>query len=132
MAVALLLVCTSATLKKDKKKSKDAATEQLDIYGFGFAASFRDSVAFYTDIQILDSAKLIDNRYLDMRYDYSYQLKYYLQDQLLKPDYVCMIFFNPDLKKLQKEYDKLLAKYRKEGTGLRQIPITDFKFSKPQ
>lgn len=137
LAVAVLLVCTSATLKKDKKsaketKVKEAPLVQAEVYGFGFAASFTDSVAFYTDIQLLDSASLVNKSYLNMRYDYSYQLKYYLQDNLQKSDHVCMIFFNTKLKKLQKEYDKLLNKYRKAGTGLRQIPITDFKFSKPE
>ena len=111
---------------------KEAPLVQAEVYGFGFAASFTDSVAFYTDIQLLDSASLVNKSYLNMRYDYSYQLKYYLQDNLQKSDHVCMIFFNTKLKKLQKEYDKLLNKYRKAGTGLRQIPITDFKFSKPE
>ena len=132
LAFLVLVLCTSATLKKgDKKKGKwDPVAAQ--VYGFGFASSFLDTLAFYTDIQLLDSAKLVDDKYLDQRYQYSYQLKDYLTEYQNKPDYVCMIFFSPDKKKLQKQYDKLLAKYRKAGLGMRAIAPSEFKFKQPE
>ena len=133
MAFLVVVLCTSATLQKGDKKKKDKMEpEAAQVYGFGFASSFIDTLAFYTDIQLLDSAKLVDGKYLDQRYQYSYQLKDYLAVGQNKPDYVCMIFFNKDKKKLQKEYDKLLAKYRKSGLGLRAIAATDFKFKQPE
>ena len=133
MAFLLLMVCTSATLKKgDKKKQDKNEPVAAEVYGFGFASSFLDTLAFYTDIQLLDSAKLVNNRYLDQRYQYSYQLKDYLAEHQNKPDYVCMIFISPDKKKLQKEYDKLLAKYSKSGVGMRALAATEFKFQKPE
>ncbi len=131
MALLVLVLCSSATLKKGDKKQKDVA-EYAEVYGFGFAASFIDTLAFYTDIQPLDSAKILDKKFLDQRYQYSYQLKDYLEEHLDKQNYVCMIFFNKDRKKLQKEFDKLLAKYRKSGIGMRPIAVTDFKFSQPE
>ena len=131
MALIVLMVCTSATLKKGDKKQKNIA-EYTEVYGFGFAASFIDTLAFYTDIQPLDSAKILDKKFLDQRYQYSYQLKDYLEGQLDKQNYVCMIFFNKDRKKLQKEFDKLIAKYRKSGIGIHSIAFSEFKFNKPE
>ena len=131
MALLVLMLCTSATLKKGDKKQKNVA-EYAEVYGFGFAASFIDTLAFYTDIQPLDSAKILDKNFLDQRYQYSYQLKDYLEGQLDKQNYVCMIFFNKDKKKLQKEFDKLIAKYRKSGIGIHSIAVSEFKFNKPE
>ena len=131
MVFLMLMLCTSATLKKGDKKQKNVA-EYAEVYGFGFAASFIDTLAFYTDIQPLDSAKILDKKFLDQRYQYSYQLKDYLEVQLDKQNYVCMIFFNKDRKKLQKEFDKLIAKYQKSGIGMRQIAVAEFKFNKPE
>jgi len=132
LAFLLVMVCTSATLKKGDKEKKDKNTpEYAELYGFGFAASFLDTLVFHTDIQLLDSAKLIDKKYLDQRYQYSYQLKDYLM-QNNKNDYVCMIYFSKDRKKLQKQFDKLIAKYNKSGMGVRPIAASDFKFSKPE
>jgi len=133
LAFLLVMVCTSATLKKgDKDKTDKNTPVPAQVYGFGFAASFLDTVVFHTDIQLLDSAKLINKRFLDQRYQYSYQLKEYLTVQQNKHDYVCMIFFSPDRKKLQKEFDKLIAKYNKAGMGVRPIAANEFKFSQPE
>ena len=131
MALLVLTLCTSATLKKGDKKKKDVP-EQVEVYGFGFAASFVDTLAYYTQIQKLDSAQLVDKRYLDQRYQYSYQLKEYLEGSLQKYDYVCMIFFSPNLKKLQKDFDKLVNKYQKSGVGLKSIAATEFQFEKTE
>ena len=131
MAFMVLVVCSSATLKKGDKKQKDVA-EDAEVYGFGFAASFIDTLAFYTDIQPLDSAKILDKKFLDQRYQYSYQLNDYLESKLDKQNYVCMIFFNKDRKKIHKEFDKLLAKYQKSGVGMRPITVSDFKFRQPE
>ncbi len=132
MAFLVLVLCTSATLKKGDKKKGKWDPVAAEVYGFGFASSFLDTLAFYTDIQLLDSAKLVNDKYLDLRYQYSYQLKDYLAEYQNKPDYVCMIFFSPDKKKLQKQYDKLLAKYRKSGLGMHAIAASDFKFKQPE
>ena len=48
-AVALVFALCSAFTMKDKEKA---------VYAFGVAASFNDSIVYYTDIQVLDSVEL--------------------------------------------------------------------------
>lgn len=45
------------------------------VYAFGISASFTDTVVYFTDIQILDSAKVSKEGFLAHRELYSYQLK---------------------------------------------------------
>ena len=48
-AIALVFtMCSAFSLKKDHSKP---------VYAFGISASFTDTVVYFTDIQILDSAK---------------------------------------------------------------------------
>ena len=48
------------------------------VYAIGFAASFNDSIVYFTDIQEIDSAWINDkNKFLIGRDNYSYQLKNY-------------------------------------------------------
>ena len=72
-AMALVLtMCSAFSLKKDHSKT---------VYAFGIAASFTDTVVYFTDIQILDSAKVSKEGFLTHRDLYSYQLKNYVEDQ---------------------------------------------------
>lgn len=80
-AVALVFALCSAFTMKDKEKA---------VYAFGVAASFNDSIVYYTDIQVLDSVELDKNGFLPKRDLYTYQLKNYLEYNLKKPDYTCM------------------------------------------
>ena len=77
-AVALVFALCSAFTMKDKEKV---------VYAFGVAASFNDSIVYYTDIQVLDSVELDKNGFLPKRDLYTYQLKNYLEYNLKKPDY---------------------------------------------
>ena len=77
-AVALVFALCSAFTMKDKEKA---------VYAFGVAASFNDSIVYYTDIQVLDSVELDKNGFLPKRDLYTYQLKNYLEYNLKKPDY---------------------------------------------
>lgn len=55
-AMALVLtMCSAFSLKKDHSKT---------VYAFGIAASFTDTVVYFTDIQILDSAKVSKEGFL--------------------------------------------------------------------
>ena len=103
-AVALVFALCSAFTMKDKEKA---------VYAFGVAASFNDSVVYCTEIQVLDSTALDKNGFLPKRDLYSYQLKNYLEYDLKKPDYTCMIYFSENKKKLEKEAVKVKAKYKK-------------------
>lgn len=123
MCVAVM-VCSSFTLKKDKDKP---------VYAFGVAASFNDTVVYYTEIQLLDSVFLDKNGFLPDRELYAYQLKNHLEYDMKKMDYTCMIYFSENKNKLLKDANKIKAKYKKTG-NIVLLPITaaDFTFKKPE
>lgn len=121
---AVMLVftlCTAFTMKSHKP-----------VYAFGVAASFNDSVVYCTEIQVLDSTALDKNGFLPKRDLYSYQLKNYLEYDLKKPDYTCMIYFSENKKKLEKEAVKVKAKYKKSTMVLQAITSDKFSFKKPE
>ena len=98
-AIALVFtMCSAFSLKKDHSKP---------VYAFGISASFTDTVVYFTDIQILDSAKVSKEGFLAHRELYSYQLKNYLEDNQLQQNSTCMIYFSENRKKLEKEATKL-------------------------
>ena len=124
MTVALLFtLCSAFTMKKGNEKP---------VYAFGVAASFNDSVVYYTPIQVLDSVKLDKNGFLPRRDLYSYQLKNYVEMEVGKPDYTCMIYFSENKNKLTKEATKLKAKYTKTKLVLQLLDPSVFTFKKPQ
>ena len=85
-AIALVFtMCSAFSLKKDHSKP---------VYAFGISASFTDTVVYFTDIQILDSAKVSKEGFLSHRELYSYQLKNYLEDNQLQQNSTCMIYFS--------------------------------------
>jgi len=121
-AVALVFALCSAFTMKDKEKA---------VYAFGVAASFNDSIVYYTDIQVLDSVELDKNGFLPKRDLYTYQLKNYLEYNL--PDYTCMIYFSENRKKLEKEAVKVKGKYKKSKNMVLQVVKPEaFTFAKPQ
>ena len=106
-AIALVFtMCPAFSLKKDHSKP---------VYAFGISASFTDTVVYFTDIQILDSAKVSKEGFLVHRELYSYQLKNYLEDNQLQQNSTCMIYFSENRKKLEKEATKILNKYKKNN-----------------
>jgi hypothetical protein len=124
-AVALVFaVCSAFSLKKEHSKP---------VYAFGIAASFTDTVVYFTDIQVLDSAKVSKDGFLTHRELYSYQLKNYLEDNQLQQNSTCMIYFSENRKKLEKEETKILSKYKRGGnmTVLR-VDSEKFRFTKPE
>lgn len=124
MALALAFVlCSAFTMKKDKEKP---------VYVFGVAASFSDTVVYYTAIQQLDSAQLDPHGFLPQRDMYSYQLKNHLEYQMNKLNYTCSIYFSENKKKLEKEADKVKSGYQKSRLTLQAIEPDEFKFEKPQ
>ncbi|WP_291530213.1 hypothetical protein [Bacteroides sp. UBA939] len=127
-AVAFVFtVCSAFSLKKGK------GDKEKVVYAFGVAASFNDTVVYFTDIQVLDSVKLNKSGFLPKRDLYSYQLKNYLEYDLKSADYTCMIYFSENKNKLTKEVTTLKSKYKK-NKSIVLIPIdTDaFRFKKPE
>ncbi|MDR0988440.1 MAG: hypothetical protein LBM06_03130 [Prevotellaceae bacterium] len=120
----LFSFCSAFTLKKEKNKT---------VYAFGVAASFNDTVVYFTDIQSLDSVKLGKENFLPQREQYTYQLKNYLAYYLQKANYTCMIYFSESRNKLTKEYTKMQNNYRKNSTVvLTPLPASSFTFKRPE
>ena len=124
-AIALVFtMCSAFSLKKDHSKP---------VYAFGISASFTDTVVYFTDIQILDSAKVSKEGFLSHRELYSYQLKNYLEDNQLQQNSTCMIYFSENKKKLEKEATKILNKYKKNNRmTVSRIDSDEFHFTKPE
>lgn len=124
-AVTLVFTICSAFLSK-KENSKS-------VYAFGIAASFTDTVVYYTDIQILDSAIMEKGGFLTHREQYSYQLKYFLEGSDMQANSTCMIYFSENKKKLEKEAAKIISKYKKnKNTAVLKVESDKFKFTKPE
>ena len=123
MALAVVFTICSAFTMKSKNKP---------VYAFGVAASFSDTVVYYTDIQLLDSVSLKNNGFLPQRDLYSYQLKNHVEYELNKPNYTCMIYFSETKKKLEKEMSKVIGKYKKSHLHLQVLDQKSFRFVKPQ
>ena len=117
MAVTLLTVEASA-----KIEMKD------NIYMFGFSASFKDSIVYTTDIQNVEGLWIdTKNNFLLNRDEYSHQLKVYLTEKLQQQNRICMVFFYDKKKKAEKEFLKLMKKYKK-GYEVRHVSAAEFKF----
>ena len=119
---AVAILCCSAFTMKDKEKP---------VYIFGLAASFNDTVVYYTEVQLLDSVHLSKDGFLPMRDLYSYQLKNYIEYEMDKPHYTCMVYFSESKGKLEKEMSRLKNRYLKtKGITLQAIVPEKFKFKK--
>ncbi|MBQ4445766.1 MAG: hypothetical protein II910_05905, partial [Prevotella sp.] len=86
--IILLLLTLVLSLNISAQKST-----MQKIYAYGFSASFTDSVAYFTEIQEIDSAWIeTKTKFLENRDSYSYQLKEYFAQQGDK-NRTCMIIF---------------------------------------
>lgn len=122
LAVSLIFSVCSAFSLKAKDKNKEKA-----VYAFGVAASFNDTVVYYTAIQKLDSVEL-KKGFLPKREQYTYQLKNYLEYELKSPDYTCMIYFSENKSQLEKEEVKIKGKY-KQRKVFSLVPIAPEAFA---
>ena len=122
---AIVMLCMLSSFSFSKKASQS-------VYAFGISASFTDSVVYYTEIQILDSASLTKEGFLPKREVYSTQLKNYLESKG-QTNRTCMIYFSESKKKNATEFEKLSAKYKKnKSVSLQKIEKKDFQFTKPE
>lgn len=124
-AVALVFtMCSAFSFKKGEPKP---------VYAFGISASFVDTVVYFTDIQLLDSAKVSKEGFLAHRDLYSYQLKNFIEDNRMQQNSTSMIYFSENKSKLEKEAVKILNKYRKaKNMSVQRIESDKFQFTKPQ
>lgn len=91
-----------------------AKNEVKKAYIFGFSSSFNDSTVYFTDIQELDSAWFTGkNKFLVSRENYSYQLRDYLSGTG-EEHRTCVVLYNDDIKKIEKTWNKLHARYEQK------------------
>ncbi len=104
------------------------------MYMFGFAASFKDSVVYMTEIQdVKDAMYDTKSKFLLGRDSYSDQLKTYFREKMQLSDRVCVVMFSTSKKKAEKKYLKLRKKYlsNKKHTStyeVRYVTTQDFEF----
>ena len=124
--LVMLVVVLAATFVALPADAKPVKTRHL--YMFGFSASFKDSVIYVTTIQDVQGA-WIDNKskFLRHRDSYSSQLKEFLTDSLQQPGRVCLVMFSVKKRKAEKQYLKLMKKYKK-GYDVRYLNEKQFLF----
>lgn len=111
LTLALCAISFScATFAQDTKDNEKFEK----VYIFGIGTAFGDSIVYFTDVQTLEGANLIDKGFLIGRNLYSYQLKGYLENDLNLPHRTCAIYFSNKKKKIEKTYAKLKAKYEND------------------
>ena len=101
------------------------------VYLYGFSASFKDSVAYFTDIQELENVSVAERTgFLYGRDSYSNQLREYLAEKG-QPFRTCIVSFAFDRKRIEKKYLKLKSKYTKKGNfDVRYLKADEFKFNR--
>lgn len=118
LMAALMLVSTVS--------AKTVQTSHM--YMFGFSASFKDSVIYVTDIQDVQGAWFDKKKkFLVGRDQYAGQLQTHLTEQRQLSNRVCVVFFKKSKKKAEKQYLKLMKKY-KNGYDIRYLNSSEFKF----
>lgn len=125
MTVVALGVCTTTEAKK---------VQVPKMYMFGMAASFNDTIVYFTSVQEIDSAWIEKkNKFLQARQLYSYQLRDYLASAKQMPRRTCIVFADKKLKKVEKKYLKMRKLYmpskkQHQAYDIRQLSNDDFKF----
>ena len=98
----VMLVASTATAKK-------VVVPQM--YMFGFAASFNDTIVHFTNIQKVDSVWVdAKTKFLADREVYSSQLQQYLTNQEM-PYRTCVVVYAETREKAEKKYLKLRRLY---------------------
>ncbi len=106
-----------------------AANRRTKLYVYGFATSFKDSTAYFTEIQELDSA-WVDRKtgFLYSRDNYSYQLRDYLKKNGMNYP-TCITMYAKDKKKIEKKYTKLRKMYtEKRNFEVKYVLLSDFRY----
>ena len=125
LAIFVLLALVTSSAFAQKKKDNG-------VYIAGVSASFKDSLVYFTDIQLVDSIKLDKNKLLPERQQYSYQLKTYLENKYSSANRTCFIYFETNKEKLEKSMKKMKDKYQKGGKSIVRQVDSEFKFTKAE
>ena len=102
LLLAMLLQCMPATAKM----------RCTPVYVFGASTSFCDSIVYFTDIQVLDSAWIDEKtEFLVNRWEYSNQLRNHF-NQTGHLNRTCIVCFSTKEKDIRKKYDKMRKKFK--------------------
>lgn len=119
-----LLVCMalpSVAFAKGDGKSKDKKKVEDNVYVWGVTMSFSDSVVYFTEIQHVEGAVIV-NDFLPNRHLYSYELKDYMSYKEGKPGRTSFIFFSDKPSKLEKKERKIKKRLiEREGKTVRYL-----------
>jgi len=124
-ALAVIIIASAA-------ETCGREVQQQHLYMFGFAASFKDSTVYVTDIQDVQGA-WVDTKthFLLDRDSYSHQLRRYLEDNRQELSRVCLVVFAPSKSKAEKKMAKLLKKYNGKKAipyDIRRLTEAEFRF----
>ena len=107
------------------------------VHLYGFAASFNDSIVYFTDLQTIAQAAIDRNNFLYGREEYSNQLRDYLAAQGY-PHATCVTVWATSRAALEKKYQRMRSRYlmlanrraKKNGTASYTIKyLTPEEFS---
>ena len=111
MALAILLLA-AAPLTIQAQNAQQNIQKNFKVphaYMFGFAASFNDSLVFFTDIQQVDSVWLTKKKgFLAGKSNYAYQLRNYCEEKMELPKRTCVIVSSVKRKDVEKKYKKMM------------------------
>lgn len=105
-----------------------------EMYLFGMAASFNDTIVYFTDIQRVDSCWInTKNNFLQSREVMSKQLREHLATKHDQPNRTCIVFYAQKRSRIEKKFLKIKKLYTKSKDGqqhfdLRYLPDGEFKF----
>lgn len=123
-AIVALAVATNETQAKVKMVPR--------VYVYGFSASFNDSIVYFTDVMPVDSAWMdTKTKFLMGRDNYALQLKNHLADNMGQPNRTCIVVFNTNRTKLEKDFTKMRKLYTDKNRSrydVRNIAGSDFRF----
>ena len=103
------------------------------MYMFGIAASFNDSIVYFTNVQEVDNAWIESkNKFLLDRDHFSFQLKEFLARKKQAPQRTCIVYYNTNRTKLEKKFIKIRQLYtqqkKKQSNGFDVRYLEDGEF----
>lgn len=94
------------------------------MYMFGFAASFNDTIVYFTNVIEVDSVWIEGkNKFLLGRSAYSHQLRDYLGTAHRMPMRTCVVMYDQKRSKLEKKLIKMKKLYTKSKDGKAHFDI---------
>ena len=127
--ISLLVVALGMSATAEAKK-----VQVPKMYMFGMAASFNDTIVYFTNVQEIDSAWIEKkNKFLQARQLYSLQLRDYLASAKQMPHRTCIVYAHKNRKKVEKKYLKtrklyMPSKKQRQGNDIRLLGNEDFQF----